>query len=270
MDDLRTVSMPPPADADRLSHADRPAHVVDLRAWHETPGIRRLRPPRALWQRMPSGEPVRPPAIVPVAAPIPRAAAPVSSPVGPAAALPLPGPLLVVTCAESRVVEQLRQHLPVASVLQNLGGVMPRTGRSVRVQADAATVDAALEQCGVRHVVCVGHLGCRVAEGSGRVIGPPANETAAEARRRQRLAVEHHVFTQLQRVRAYLRQRDASPTVRLTGLWVDERTGHVHAFDPAQRRFARLEAFDLLRYSVTVPGRDADDDERAEGRAGER
>jgi len=256
-----------------LPRADRPlaqgagsGQVIDLRTWHDTPGMRRLRPPRALWNRLPAGDPSRPPTIVPVATPVARANAPVPSTTSAAAAAPLPGPLLIVACAESRVVEQLRQHLPVASVLQNLGGVMPRTGRAARVQADAATVDDALEQMGVRHVVCVGHLGCRIADAAVRSGRVAAEETDEEARLRQQRAVEQHVFTQLQRVRAYLRQCEAAPAVRLTGLWVDERTGHVHAFDPVQRRFAPLDSFDLLRFSALVPGRAAAEEARSEER----
>ena len=67
------------------------------------------------------------------------------------------------------------------------------------------------------------------------------------------------------RVRACLRQRDTAPTGRLTGHWEDERSGHVHAFDPAQRRFAQLESFDLLRYSMLVPGRPEDVDGQRAG-----
>ena len=250
MADVPPVPAPLRSGATVLPRADRPTAIVDVRTRPETPGMRVLRPPRALWQRLPSRAPWRPPAIVPVASPPPRASAPATSS---GVVAPLPGPLLIVACAESRVVEQLRQHLPVASVLQNLGGIMPRSGRAARVQADAATVDAAIEDSGIRHVVCVGHLGCRIADSAGRV----ARATGADgdARRQQQRAVEHHVFTQLQRVRAYLRQREVAPTTRLTGLWVDERTGHVHAFDPAQRRFAPLESFDLLRYSMLVAGR---------------
>lgn len=259
MNDRPPFLPPPPGGAATPSRADRPGRVVDLRAWHEAPGMRRLRPPRALWGRMPTRElplPVSP--VVPVASPLPRVSSPAPRVPTPSVA-PLHGPLLVVACAESRVVEQLRQHLPVASVLQNIGGVMPRTARSPRVQGDVATIEEALEQQGVRHVVCVGHLGCRVADGSGRFGRPAPAESDGDLRSRQLRAVEHHVFTQLQRVRAYLRQRPSAPTVRLTGLWVDERTGHVHAFDPARRRFAPLEAFDLVRYSAMLPARSGSD-----------
>lgn len=256
MADVPAVPAPLRSGAAVLPRVDRPTAIAEPRARPETPGMRVLRPPRALWQRLPSRDPWRPPAIVPVASPVPRASAPVPSQSGVAA--PLPGPLLIVACAESRVVEQLRQHLPIASVLQNLGGIMPRTGRAARVQADAATVDAAIEASGIRHVVCVGHLGCRIADGAGRVTRPTSPD--ADGRRHQQRAIEHHVFTQLQRVRAYLRQREAAPTIRLSGLWVDEGSGHVHAFDPAQRRFAPLESFDLLRYSMLVPGRAGESD----------
>jgi len=234
------------------SRQEGQARVVDLRTWHEAPGMRRLRPPRALWGRAPVSEP--PPTIAPVVQPVVRA--PIAAPQPDVAAVPgLAGPLLIVTCAESRVVEQLRQHLPVASVLQNLGGVMPRTTRSPRVQVDVATVEEALDAMGVQHIVCVGHLGCRVADGAARFVRSGADEDALAARLRRVRAVEHHVFTQLQRVRSFLRQRAEVPTVRVSGLWVDEQTGHVHAFDPVLRRFTPLDAFDLVRYSATVPGR---------------
>lgn len=252
MADVPNVPLPA---ADSEAPAEPRGRVVDLSAWHDTPGMRVVRPPRALFRRHPSSEPIRPATIVPVSAPAPRGGGPVAWPSVPDQVAPLPGPLLVVACAESRVVEQLRQHLPVGGVLQNLGGVMPRIGRSVRVQADVATVDAAIEHCGIRHLVCVGHLGCRIAEGSGAALREPTRETEAEVRRRQQRAVEQHVFTQLQRVRAYLRKRPAAPGVRLSGLWVDERTGSVHAFDPVQRRFAPLASFDLLRYSMLAPTR---------------
>ena len=256
MTDRPPFPMPRPDGAASSPRQDGPARVVDLRAWHDAPGMRRLRPPRALWGRSPSGEaPSLPPVITPAANPVSRMAA-AAAPSG-TSVTPLPGPLLVVACAESRVVEQLRQHLPVASVLQNLGGVMPRTTRAARLQVDVATVDEALDQLEVRHVVCVGHLGCRVADGAARVGRPALQEGEAQLRAQQVRAVEHHVFTQLQRVRGYLRQRPEAPPVRLTGLWVDERTGHVHVFDPAMRRFAPLESFDLMRYAAMVPGRAA-------------
>ena len=251
----------PSRDSDMLPR------VVDIRAWHDGSGMRRVRPPRALWARSPATHrdaatpetrltsgPVDVPRHVPVSAAPDRSTLRADGITA--------GPVLLVTCAESRVVEQLRPRLPVVSVLQNLGGVMPRSPQAPRMQTDVATVDAALDQHGARHIVCVGHLGCRVPAALARGASPVPVDAVA-SRQRQVREVEHHVFTQMQRVRAFLKRRTTRPSMRVTGLWVDELTGHVHAFDPGRRRFAPLDALDLVRYAAAVPGRGGRADQEA-------
>jgi hypothetical protein len=102
--------------------------------------------------------------------------------------------------------------------------------------------------------VFVGHLGCHATRGSHRY-APIGTAAAPSPRARDVRAIEHHVFMQMHHLRAYLRRRTGHPAVRLSGLWVDEGTGHVSAFDPVRRSFAVLRTFDLERYSATVPAR---------------
>jgi carbonic anhydrase len=236
------------------------ARVYDFREWSARPAMRRQGAPRALWARAPVGQIDQEALILPAAevsvpfAPAPAAPRPAVVPATMAPVVAAADAVLLVTCAESRLVEQLRTQLPTACVLQNLGGVLPRSPRAPRAATDVATIDAAIDDLGVRHVVCVGHLGCHVTQAPGRY-GHERHSHQGDARARDTRAIEHHVFTQLQHFRTYLRQRGTHPAVRLSGLWIEEETGHVFAFDPSVRRFAPLRDFDLARYSATVPAR---------------
>jgi hypothetical protein len=163
-------------------------------------------------------------------------------------------PALIVICSESRLVDRLRFALPTVGVVQNPGGQVPRSPRAPRCSADVVTIEAALDEFGARHVVCVGHLGCHAARASHRRV-PPGNGATVDQRARDIRAIEYHVFKQMHHLRVYLRRRGSHPAMRVSSLWVDEDTGHVSAFDPNRRSFALLQVLDLERYSTMVRAR---------------
>ncbi|BCS31855.1 hypothetical protein TBR22_A10580 [Luteitalea sp. TBR-22] len=235
-------------DAPRVDGVGREApRVYDIRAWAARPTVRKVGAPRALWAR---GAADRPPTVTP--APItPVRHVPVRTAGAPAAAPARP--VVLIGCAESPALDRLAAGLGATSVLRNLGGISPR---SPHPRLAPGVLEEALESAlhggHPLHVVCVGHLGCHAIRASARYAATGGHGEAPERAAR---AVEHHVFLQVHRVRTYLRRRGRHPEVLVSGLWVDEATGHVRAFDPTRRAFAPLTAFDLRPFAAAIPAR---------------
>lgn len=225
---------------------DGPApRVYDIRDWAPRPALRRVGAPRALWTRGQAHERPVPPPITPVRQVPVRAKVPDAAVAAP--------PVLLIGCAESAALDRLASGLRASTVFRNMGGVAPRSpqGRGDATMLEAA-LEAAVRHGGPLHVACVGHLGCHALRTSARYASAPHEGVAPERAVR---AVEHHVFMQVHRVRTYLRRRGRHPEVHVSGLWVDEATGHVRVFDPGRRAFAPLVAFDLRPFAAPVPAR---------------
>jgi carbonic anhydrase len=232
-------------DLPGLGGDGQPQRVYDIREWTPRPALRRVGAPRALWARGQAPQQPVPPPITPVR-PVPvRAKA--------SEAAVAATPMLLIGCAESAALDRLASGLGASTVFRNMGGVAPRSPQG---RGDATSLEAALEAAvrhgGPLHVACVGHRGCHALSTSTRYASTAHEGLAPERAVR---AVEHHVFMQIHRVRTYLRRRGRHPEVHVSGLWVDEATGHVHVFDPGRRAFAPLVAFDLRPYAAPVPAR---------------
>ncbi|MEV4946040.1 carbonic anhydrase [Streptomyces sp. NPDC053755] len=165
--------------------------------------------------------------------------------------------VLFITCADSRVVPALITGARPGQLfeLRTAGNIVPPYG-SAAPSGEAATIEYAVEVLGVRHIVVCGHSHCGAVGAVVRgddldavpavrdwlahaaeepVCSDPADPTVAEA-------VQHHVLTQLLRLRSYpcVGKRLDSGRLRLHGWYYEVHTGAVREHRAATDSFEAL------------------------------
>lgn len=146
-------------------------------------------------------------------------------------------PVLFVLCSEDLAAASLASACDPTMVLQTLGGA-----KNPRDEATRATLQHAVRNAGVRHVVVCGHEGCKGIEG---LDGDPrkSSQTALVAQCRALVADPQ--------IGALLREH----RVRVTSLWFDEPEGDVFHCSPdgdrvelmSDREFAQRLGLDTER-----------------------
>ncbi|QGZ49109.1 carbonic anhydrase [Streptomyces sp. QHH-9511] len=165
--------------------------------------------------------------------------------------------VLFITCADSRVVPALITGARPGQLfeLRTAGNIVPPY-RSGTPTGEAATIEYAVEVLGVEHIVVCGHSHCgavgAVVRGDDLSTVPavrdwlahaaeepqcsdPADPTVAEA-------VQHHVLTQLLRLRSYpcVEKRLDSGRLSLHGWYYEVHTGAVREHRAATDTFEAL------------------------------
>lgn len=145
--------------------------------------------------------------------------------------------VMFVLCSESSAAAELVSAFEPALVLQTFGGA--------RTPADAgtrATIEYAVRERGVRHVVVCGHHGCRAAASSGQG-SREATQADAVA---QCLALRRD-----EHLGALFRTHG----VVLRALWLDEPEGDVYACDIEGRRARLMDDQDFAAMLTTFAPR---------------
>ncbi|MFF9852030.1 carbonic anhydrase [Streptomyces litmocidini] len=152
--------------------------------------------------------------------------------------------VLFITCADSRVVPALITGARPGQLfeLRTAGNIVPPYGSGTPT-GEAATIEYAVEVLGVRHIVVCGHSHCgavsAVVRGDDLDTVPAVRDWLAHAAEEPRCAdpadptvaeaVQHHVLTQLLRLRSYpcVHKGLASGRLGLHGWYYEVHTGAV-------------------------------------------
>ncbi|HVV12232.1 carbonic anhydrase [Amycolatopsis sp.] len=164
--------------------------------------------------------------------------------------------MLFISCSDSRVMPaRLTDARPGQLFeLRTAGAIVPRYpgGNACGV---SATIEFALTQLGIRHIVVCGHSHCGAVAGllsAGGGTGPALSRWLRQPHlsrvrdtgddRSLRGAVEDHVANQLSALDSHPRVRDLAASGELTvdGWYYEVHTGAVTTFDPATRSFRPL------------------------------
>jgi carbonic anhydrase len=169
--------------------------------------------------------------------------------------------VLFITCSDSRINPNLLTQTEPGElfILRNAGNIVPPYGGG---GGEEATVEYAVAQLGVRHVVVAGHSGCGAMNGllqphaldalpsvarwlaHAREVVPQVlqegeNATPAE---RLRLAIEKNALLQLEHLKTHpaVAAALAAGNLQLHAWVYHFETGDVYAHDPAAGRFVPL------------------------------
>ncbi|MFF0557321.1 carbonic anhydrase [Streptomyces sp. NPDC004266] len=152
--------------------------------------------------------------------------------------------VLFITCADSRVVPALITGARPGQLfeLRTAGNIVPPYGSGTPT-GEAATIEYAMEVLGVRNIVVCGHSHCgavgAVVRGDDLDAVPAVRDWLAHAAEEPRCAdpadptvaeaVQHHVLTQLLRLRSYpcVRKGLSSGRLSLHGWYYEVHTGAV-------------------------------------------
>ncbi|KAA9158770.1 carbonic anhydrase [Amycolatopsis acidicola] len=162
--------------------------------------------------------------------------------------------MLFISCSDSRVMPaQLTDAGPGQLFeLRTAGAIVPPypAGNACGV---SATIEFALTQLGIRHVVVCGHSHCGAVAGL-LADGTGAGPALARWLRQQHLtgvrdargdhtlreAVEDHITNQLATLDSHPRVRELGGELTVEGWYYEVHTGAVTRFDPAARAFRPL------------------------------
>ncbi|MEU0405876.1 carbonic anhydrase [Streptomyces sp. NPDC006197] len=155
--------------------------------------------------------------------------------------------VLFITCADSRVVPALITGARPGQLfeLRTAGNIVPPYGSGTPT-GEAATIEYAVEVLGVRHIVVCGHSHCgavgAVVRGDDLDTVPAVRDWLAHAAEEPRCAdpadptvaeaVQHHVLTQLLRLRSHpcVDKGLASGRLGLHGWYYEVHTGAVREY----------------------------------------
>ncbi|MFM9372627.1 carbonic anhydrase [Streptomyces sp. Da 82-17] len=165
--------------------------------------------------------------------------------------------VLFITCADSRVVPALITGARPGQLfeLRTAGNIVPPYA-STTPTGETATIEYAVEVLGVQHIVVCGHSHCgavgAVVRGDDLESVPAVRDWLAHAADEPRCedpadptvaeAVQHHVLTQLLRLRSYpcVEKRLAAGRLTLRGWYYEVHTGAVLEHDADTDAFAAL------------------------------
>ncbi|MFH8407627.1 carbonic anhydrase [Streptomyces sp. NPDC018019] len=154
--------------------------------------------------------------------------------------------VLFITCSDSRVVPALITGAAPGELfeLRTAGNIVPAYAPAAPT-GEAATVEYAVQVLGVQHIVVCGHSHCgavgAVVRHDDLSAAPAVRSWLAHAADEPRCsdkadptvaeAVQHHVLTQLERLRAYpcVQRRLEAGQLRLHGWYYEVHTGTVLA-----------------------------------------
>ncbi|MFE1954274.1 carbonic anhydrase [Streptomyces sp. NPDC059524] len=165
--------------------------------------------------------------------------------------------VLFITCADSRVVPALITGARPGQLfeLRTAGNIVPPYA-SGHPTGEAATIEYAVEVLGVEHIVVCGHSHCgavgAVVRGDDLGAVPAVRDWLAHAAGEPECAdpsdptvadaVQHHVLTQLLRLRSYpcVEKRVRAGRLRLHGWYYEVHTGGVREHRPETDSFEAL------------------------------
>jgi carbonic anhydrase len=155
--------------------------------------------------------------------------------------------VLFITCSDSRVVPVLITGAQPGALfeLRTAGNVVPSYGAATPT-GETATIEYAVQVLGVKNIVVCGHSHCGAVGALVRhddlTAVPAVRDWLAYAADEPKCsdpgdpavaeAVQHHVLTQLERLRAYpcVEKRLAAGALRLHGWYYEVHTGAVHEY----------------------------------------
>ena len=179
----------------------------------------------------------------------------------------MPAQALVITCSESPILGIFAASIDPLLTLQNFGGV-PAVSTSPSSSAngnggidpECGTIEYALDELAIRHIVLCGHSKCRVPAlmRSGRrpCSGPeaPGEQLCAEINVEAHTAPEKH-FSQIWLVRQMARlcdwlaeaPRPNGKDIATHALWFDEDQGDMFTYSHEKKRFLLMSDIDMER-----------------------
>lgn len=185
-----------------------------------------------------------------------------------------PARALIVTCAESPVLSAFVASLDPLCVLQNLGGALPGAISGAGKAGDemtCGTIEYALNELGLRHIVLLGHSSCRVPSmrrRRERSLAPAqrVDEPGPSWLRAARGSSSCDNLSQAWLLEQMARLRDRLTAGRLaTGtevathaLWFAEDQGDLFAYSGNEERFVLASDLEMERlFSLLEAGADA-------------
>ncbi|HET9960092.1 MAG TPA: carbonic anhydrase [Polyangiaceae bacterium] len=169
---------------------------------------------------------------------------------------------LFVTCSDSRIHPQLITQSEPGElfILRNAGNLIPAYGVT---SGEAATIEFAIRELGVRHLIVCGHTGCGAMKALLRIEDLPQESSVrcwlghAESTRRVvremcqgldgeamlRAAVQENVLVQIENLKTHpaVRSGLARGSITIHGWMYELETGRMLEYDPEHGRFERLD-----------------------------
>jgi carbonic anhydrase len=150
-----------------------------------------------------------------------------------------PGDVMFVLCSENAAAAPLVAACEPAIVLQTFGGARTPADTTTR-----ATIEYAVKQKGVRHIVVCGHEGCHAVRPRG---------ASARAATQADAAAQAADLRRDQQIGALLRAHG----VMVRALWLDEAEGDIYACDIEGRPPSLMDDEDFARMLESFQARPA-------------
>ncbi len=185
--------------------------------------------------------------------------------------------VLFITCSDSRINPNLLTQTEPGElfILRNAGNIVPEFGHG---GGEEATIEYAVAQLKVRHIVVCGHSGCGAVHGlldpkavksmpsvarwleHAKAVAADVDAAGKDLSHEEKfwLAIEKNVLAQMAHLRTHpaVSKALSQGEIKVHGWVYDVTSGEIEAYDPASQQFLSLT--DGLHHARSSAGADAD------------